>query len=199
MADLHSIPNEFIRALSDFPTNDMPRTSGSFSSVTHTHPTALLSACSVNSSPASTLPPSPYPHPSAHPADAQAPSHASLCSQMTCTPLAFSISDNGSVKTVTPSPLALFDSPHPPKMRQECIYRTAALPCVPPIPAHLASSSSASTSTSRCDDDTAGLVRPRLEMAVGSQIGGRDFQAAKRAKREGRAPNGMEELGSWFR
>ncbi|KAF8546820.1 hypothetical protein OG21DRAFT_1035692 [Imleria badia] len=43
-------------------------------------------ACSVNSSPASTLPSSPYPHSSAHPADAQAPSHASLCSQMTRTP-----------------------------------------------------------------------------------------------------------------
>ncbi|KAF8548909.1 hypothetical protein OG21DRAFT_1500721 [Imleria badia] len=54
--------------------------------------------------------------------------------------------------------------------------------------------------TRACDDDTAGLVRPRQKMAAGSKIGGSDFKAAMRAKREGRMaePGEMVEMVGFF-
>ncbi|KAF8444145.1 hypothetical protein L210DRAFT_3112617 [Boletus edulis BED1] len=106
--------------------------------------------------------------------------------------LSFSISSDESIHRVTLS--ARVQSPHPPRTRHKHMYQTGALPPVPPIPAHLASLSS--SSTARCDDDDAGLVRPRQKVAAGSKIGGSDFKAARRAKREGRLaePGEMMEM-----
>jgi hypothetical protein len=103
--------------------------------------------------------------------------------------LAFSISSDESVHTVTLSARVRVHSPRPP--RQKHVYQTGPLPPVPPVPAHLSSSS---PSCAR-DDDDAGLVRPRQKMAAGSKFGGSDFKAARRAKREGRAQNGLAEPG----
>ncbi|KAF8548868.1 hypothetical protein OG21DRAFT_1515814, partial [Imleria badia] len=105
--------------------------------------------------------------------------------------LAFSISSDESIHTVALSARIRVHSPHPPKTRQKHLYQTGPLPPVPPIPAHLTSSS-----RSRGDDDTAGLVRPRQKTAAGSKIGGSDFKAAMRAKREGRLaePGEMVEM-----
>ncbi|KAN0082434.1 hypothetical protein V8E55_008229 [Tylopilus felleus] len=94
--------------------------------------------------------------------------------------ITFSINSDESIHTVAFSAVRVH-SPHPPKTRQKHVYQTGALPPVPPIPTHLASSA-----TSRCDDDDTGLVRPRQKVAAGSKIGGSDFKAARRAKREGR-------------
>ncbi|KAI6101647.1 hypothetical protein EDD16DRAFT_1716447 [Pisolithus croceorrhizus] len=63
---------------------------------------------------------------------------------------------------------------------------TSALPPVPHAPAH----HSKSSGRSGADDDDAGLIRPRQQVAAGSKIGGSDFKAARRAKREGRSGHG---------
>ena len=93
--------------------------------------------------------------------------------------IAFSISSDESMHTVTFT--TRVHSPRPHKTKH--VYQTGALPPVPPIPAHL------------LGDDDAGLIRSRQKMASGSKIGGSDFKAARRAKREGRAQNGMAEPG----
>ncbi|KAI5988252.1 hypothetical protein EDC04DRAFT_1446066 [Pisolithus marmoratus] len=59
----------------------------------------------------------------------------------------------------------------------------SALPPVPHIP-------KSSGHHSGADDDDTGLVRPRHQMPAGSKIGGSDFKAARRAKREGRSRQG---------
>ncbi|KAG9309633.1 hypothetical protein JVU11DRAFT_10297 [Chiua virens] len=100
--------------------------------------------------------------------------------------LTFSLSSDESVHTVT------FTTAHvrPPKTRAKNVYHTGALPPVPPIPAHLVSGSkSRSTSQHGDDHDGAGLIRPRQKMGAGSKIGGSDFKAARRAKRDGRSLN----------
>lgn len=102
--------------------------------------------------------------------------------------VAFSINSDESVHTVTFT-AARVHSPRP--HRSKHVYMTGPLPPVPPIPAHLVSTSSRQDE----GDQDAGLVRPRLKMAAGSRLGGSDFKAARRAKREGRAQNGMAEPG----
>ncbi|KAH0828775.1 hypothetical protein J3R83DRAFT_3213 [Lanmaoa asiatica] len=106
--------------------------------------------------------------------------------------VAFSISSDESVHAVS------FTAAHvraPRAHGSKRLYQTGPLPPVPPIPAHLVSTSSSSSSSRREADDDAGLIRPRPKMAAGSKIGGSDFKAARRAKRAGRAQNGMAEPG----
>lgn len=100
--------------------------------------------------------------------------------------VAFSISSDESVHTVTLT-AARVHSPRPRKTKH--VYQTGPLPPVPSIPAHLASTSSSSSRTAP-DEDESGLIRPRQKMPAGSNIGGADFKAARKAKRERRALNG---------
>ena len=97
--------------------------------------------------------------------------------------IAFSIGSDESVRTVTFTTRVRSPRPH----KTKHVYQTGALPPVPPIPTHLLGDGD--------DDDNAGLIRPRQKMTAGSMIGGSDFKAARRAKREGRAQDGMAEPG----
>ncbi|KIJ16116.1 hypothetical protein PAXINDRAFT_11157 [Paxillus involutus ATCC 200175] len=102
--------------------------------------------------------------------------------------IAFSISSDEGVQTVTLSTSTHVRSPHPHKSKHT--YHTGALPPVPPLPAHMSSSRRA-----QGDGDDAGLIRPRQKVAAGSKIGGSDFKAARRAKREGRSQTGQADVG----
>ncbi|KAF8839038.1 hypothetical protein BDN67DRAFT_1012629 [Paxillus ammoniavirescens] len=102
--------------------------------------------------------------------------------------IAFSISSDEGVQTVTLSASTHVRSPHPHKSKHT--YQTGALPPVPPLPAHMSSSRRA-----QGDGDDAGLIRPRQKVTAGSKIGGSDFKAARRAKREGRSQTGQADVG----
>ncbi|KAF9223077.1 hypothetical protein BS17DRAFT_152241 [Gyrodon lividus] len=105
--------------------------------------------------------------------------------------IAFSISSDEGVQTVMLSTSTHVRSPHPHPHKSRHAYHAGALPPVPSIPAHLSSSS---RPTQGYDDD-AGLIRPRQKVAAGSKIGGADFKAARRAKREGRSQTGQADVG----
>ncbi|KIJ62351.1 hypothetical protein HYDPIDRAFT_30604 [Hydnomerulius pinastri MD-312] len=107
--------------------------------------------------------------------------------------ITFSISSDESFNTVTLSASTHVHSPHPhhSQHRTKHPYHAGALPPVPPIPAHLTSSSR----HGQGDEDDAGLIRPRQKVAAGSKIGGADFKAARRAKREGRHQTGQADVG----
>ncbi|KAL4079895.1 hypothetical protein V8B97DRAFT_660150 [Scleroderma yunnanense] len=99
--------------------------------------------------------------------------------------ITISISSDEGVQTVTLTPgTSHVHSPHPRHShRPNHAYPTSALPPVPPIPTHLSSSSRKGYAN---DDDGMGLLRPRQRVGAGSRIGGADFKAARRAKRDGK-------------
>ncbi|KIK92881.1 hypothetical protein PAXRUDRAFT_34330 [Paxillus rubicundulus Ve08.2h10] len=103
--------------------------------------------------------------------------------------IAFSISSDEGVRTVTLSTSVHVRSPHPHKSKHT--YHTGALPPVPPLPAPMSTSSR----RAQGDEDDAGLIRPRQKVTAGSRIGGSDFKAARRAKREGRSQTGQADVG----
>ncbi|KAG8221433.1 hypothetical protein J3R82DRAFT_1624 [Butyriboletus roseoflavus] len=105
--------------------------------------------------------------------------------------VAFSISSDESMHTVTLT-AARVHSPRPRKTKY--VYQTGALPPIPPVPAHLTSASMSSRRTA-ADEDDIGLIRPRQKLPAGSMIGGADFKAAQRAKRERTALDGTVEPG----
>ncbi|KAH7890546.1 hypothetical protein F5I97DRAFT_44285 [Phlebopus sp. FC_14] len=107
--------------------------------------------------------------------------------------ITFSISSDESVHTVTLS-ASTHDHPsshsHRSSHKSKHAHHASALPPIPSMPSHLASSKHAQEG-----EDDAGLIRPRQPMAVGSKIGGADFKAARRAKREGRSATGQANVG----
>ncbi|KAI6169852.1 hypothetical protein EDD17DRAFT_1892140 [Pisolithus thermaeus] len=99
--------------------------------------------------------------------------------------ITISISSDEGFQTVTLRPSTSHVRSHrSQKPKSGC--HTSALPPVPHAPAH----HSKSSGRSGADDDDAGLIRPRQQVAAGSKIGGSDFKAARRAKREGRSGHG---------
>ena len=116
-----------------------------------------------------------HPRPEGHPEHADAPLHARQTMRTRAhsrlTPMRACIG--------SPSPHVACIRPHPQKTKY--VYHSGPLPPVPSIPAHLHSG--------RHDgggEDDAGLIRPRQKMAARSKIGGANFNAARKAKREGR-------------
>ncbi|KAG6334278.1 hypothetical protein ID866_4806 [Astraeus odoratus] len=112
--------------------------------------------------------------------------------------ITISISSDEGVQTVTLTPgtthvrtRSRSRSPHHRhhSHKQKHAYPTSGLPPVPPIPAHFSSSRQDPAN----DEDDTGLIRPRQKMPAGSKIGGADFKAARRAKREGRT--GQADVG----
>ncbi|KAI6040756.1 hypothetical protein EDC04DRAFT_1414614 [Pisolithus marmoratus] len=98
--------------------------------------------------------------------------------------ITISISSDEGFQTVTLKPsTSHVRSPHHRSHMPKGSCHASALPPVPHIPKSSGRSSGA-------DDDDAGLVRPRHQMPAGSKIGGSDFKAARRAKREGRSRQG---------
>lgn len=106
--------------------------------------------------------------------------------------ITISISSDEGVQTVTLTPGATHArSPHARHSHKpKHAYATSALPPVPPVPSRLTSSSREGYAN---DDDGMGLLRPRQKVGAGSRIGGSDFKAARRAKRDGRT--GLADVG----
>ncbi|KAI6120212.1 hypothetical protein EV401DRAFT_2171364 [Pisolithus croceorrhizus] len=106
--------------------------------------------------------------------------------------ITISISSDEGMQTVTLRPSTSHVRSHrSQKPKNGC--HTSALPPAPHAPTH----HSKSSGRSGADDDDAGLIRPRQQVAAGSKIGGSDFKAARRAKREGRS--GQGEIGEMTR
>ncbi|KAI6100355.1 hypothetical protein F5141DRAFT_332435 [Pisolithus sp. B1] len=102
--------------------------------------------------------------------------------------ITISISSDEGMQTVTLRPSTSHVRSHrSQKPKNGC--HASALPPAPHAPTH----HSKSSGRSGADDDDAGLIRPRQQVAAGSKIGGSDFKAARRAKREGRS--GQGEIG----
>jgi len=106
--------------------------------------------------------------------------------------ITISISSDEGVQTVTLTPGASHvRSPHPRHSHKpKHAYATSALPPVPPVPSHLTPSSRDGRAN---DNDGMGLLRPRQKVGAGSRIGGSDFKAARRAKRDGKT--GLADVG----